>query len=217
MNNNKLPLFCDTCNCLVETNVEFQKSYPHDLTDEVLSDMLEYSEIHGIIYYFSLCPKCHSVFLSKEEFCEVIGEYSSVTSPLIKLYPFDTEMKTDGVPEKVLKSYLDAVKAYKAALIEPSLIMCRKCIEAICYENHASGRNLKERIFFLKEKEIIDTKLYTWAEMLRIVGNDAAHEFDIEFTMEDVRDTVEFTKSFIEYHYILSTRFTQFKARRVIK
>lgn len=92
--------------------------------------------------------------------------------------------------------------------------MCRKVIEGIAQLNDCKEDNLKKSIDKLHTKKIIDNKLKEWANELRLAGNDAAHDINISLKKFDANDIIEFTKSFIEYIYLLETRFQRFKKRR---
>ena len=93
--------------------------------------------------------------------------------------------------------------------------MCRKCLEALCLElNGNSGRNLKQKLRLLHENGQIDRKLYSWAEQLRDIGNDAAHDFKAPIKKDDAKDAFEFLEAILMYTFLLNWRFEDFKARR---
>jgi hypothetical protein len=92
--------------------------------------------------------------------------------------------------------------------------MCRKCIEAFCVELEASGRDLKSRLADLAKKGAIDSKLYQWADQLRVVGNDAAHDLKIVINRDDASDAVDFVEAIMLYAFILTRKFETFLMRR---
>ena len=97
---------------------------------------------------------------------------------------------------------------------EPCVIMCRKCLEAFCVELEASGSDLKSRLADLERKGAIESKLYQWADQLRVVGNDAAHDLNIVIDHDDASDAVDFVEATMLYAFILTRKFQSFLARR---
>jgi len=81
--------------------------------------------------------------------------------------------------------------------------MCRKSLDAICLDLNAKGKNLAERIESLYKTKIIDEKLFNWANELRLIGNDAAHEFDIIIHKNDAKDAIIFLNALLLYIYTL--------------
>jgi hypothetical protein len=66
--------------------------------------------------------------------------------------------------------------------------MCRKYLEALFQELGATKDNLKERLVALRERGHIDQKLLAWADELRLIGNDAAHDLNVVIEQVDARD-----------------------------
>jgi hypothetical protein len=92
--------------------------------------------------------------------------------------------------------------------------MCRKCLEAICQELGATRGNLKERLVALQGRGQIDQKLLAWADELRLIGNDAAHDLNVVIDQVDARDALEFSEAILMYAFSLNRRFQEFKIRR---
>lgn len=61
---------------------------------------------------------------------------------------------------------------------------------------------------------MIDTKLHSWTDSLRLIGNDVAHELDIEIHPQDAKDALEFVEATISYIFILGQKFHDFELRR---
>jgi hypothetical protein len=99
-------------------------------------------------------------------------------------------------------------------IYEPSVIMCRKCVEIICSTLGVHDGSLSRRLRELKVSERIEQRLYERAEQLRMVGNDAAHDVDIELSKEDARDSLDFTEAILLYAFTLDRKFEEFRARR---
>ena len=90
-----------------------------------------------------------------------------------------------------------------------------RTLEGICTDFQASGRTLKNKLEDLNTKGIIEMRLFDWADdVLRTVGNNAAHDVDKVVSREDASDTLEFTKAIMEYLYVLEAAFKRFKERQ---
>ncbi len=63
----------------------------------------------------------------------------------------------------------------------------------------------------------IDQKLMTWADELRLIGNDAAHDLDIVIEKVDAQDALDFVEAILMYAFSLTRKFEEFKNRRALK
>ena len=66
----------------------------------------------------------------------------------------------------------------------------------------------------MKERGIIEPRLFEWADALRIAGNETVHDVTVTVSKEDARDMIEFTNALLEYVFTFQDRFEQFKRRR---
>jgi len=66
----------------------------------------------------------------------------------------------------------------------------------------------------MQRKGIIESRLYEWADALRVVGNEAAHGSTANVSKQDADDLLQFTKALLEYVFTFHDRFLQFKKRR---
>ena len=210
----QLYAYCPTCNVQVELKETGAYNRRRPVDESVAP--FDPSDIPCIVedYVLCCCPKCESPFLFKREWYEIPAEFETVTSEPELLYPSDSRLQHSALPPAIAKSYQNAVRSLEVGLYEPCLIMCRKCLEAICYQHGFSKGNLKSKLNDLKQQGIIDMKLHSWAEGLRLVANDAAHEFNIEIHRDDAKDSVEFIEAMISYVFILGKRFEEFQKRR---
>ena len=132
------------------------------------------------------------------------------------LYPGVPESLDSSVPTAIADSYLEARRAFgQAAAFTGAAILCRRTLEGICKDRGAAGGNLKSKLLDLKTKGIIEPRLHEWAdEVLRGLGNDAAHDVGQTISKDDAQDALEFTKAIIEYLYVFEAAFQRFKGRR---
>lgn len=79
------------------------------------------------------------------------------------------------LPDKVLRSFQEALLCYESGCFVASAMMVRKTLEEVCCDLHFKGKNLQERIEELKSKVTLPVELLNALHDLRLLGNDAAH------------------------------------------
>ena len=90
----------------------------------------------------------------------------------------------------------------------------QETLEGIAEENKITVRNLAAALKEMKEKGIIENRLYEWADTLRISGNEAAHGVNLQVSQQDAKDILEFTQALLEYVFTFQEKFEQFKKRQ---
>ena len=183
---------CKQCEALV--NAEAVCSY--DAKDKVFA----------VTYWFLKCPKCDSPLLVEQG---VFGD--------TRLYPSKDYSLNPSLPEPLRVAYAEAFACFKSKAYTATALMCRKALEGICAEHGAKGRNLVSSLKELKDKGVIENRLYEWADTLRISGNEAAHDVAIRISAEDAKDILEFTNALLEYVFTFRDKFEEFKKRRTTK
>ena len=186
-------LDCGNCGALVEAAVveSYWDSDP--------------SENPANRYTLFRCPKCSRPFLVQTE---EDGYESQVV-----LYP-QTERVNPGLPRPLQVAFSEAQSCFRAKAYTAAAIMCRKALEGICVAHEAKARGLVAQLRELKERGIIEHRLYEWADALRISGNEAAHDVAVTVSHDDARDILEFTNALLEYVFTFRDRFEAFKIRR---
>jgi len=168
-----------------------------------------------IVYRLSRCNRCCSPFLTRQQYLDVGGEFSVPQEEPAALYPvLRTTLAVENLPMSVERTYLAAVASHKAGLYEPCALMCRKCVEAVCRDLQARGGSLLEKLQDLQQGNVIDQRLLLWADELRLIGNEAAHDFDAVIGKEDAGDALDFLEGLLQYIFVLNRRFNEFQKRR---
>jgi len=209
---NSIDIFCPSCNVIVETKIE--GSYVIEVGLNRSVDIMEAADLayNEYVYHLSKCPRCEKPFLTESEYYVIPAEVNDFQGSKL-LYPSDNKFISDKLPLSIQKSYQNAKQSYKVGLYEPAAIMCRKCLEAICIEKGVEKGPLKTKIDKLQENRIIDDKLYQWADNLRIIGNDAAHDINIDISQQDASDAIEFIEALLSYVFVLNQKFDEFQKR----
>jgi hypothetical protein len=179
---------------------------------EVVANYIRLDEEEDITgrYSFLKCPRCSEPFIVLQ-FDEGTGREN--WSEPSRLYP-PTEMGDLAIPYSLRITYDEARACFRAKAYTATAIMCRKTLEGIAGESKINARNLVTALKEMKEKGIIENRLYEWADALRISGNEAAHGVNSQTSREDARDILEFTNALLEYVFTFQEKFEQFKKRK---
>ncbi len=92
--------------------------------------------------------------------------------------------------------------------------MCRRTLEGICAHHNMQGGNLVKKLQQLRADGVIEQRLFEWADSLRMVGNEAAHDVTSTVSKEDARDLLDFTRALVEYIFTFTESFRKFQERR---
>jgi len=69
----------------------------------------------------------------------------------------------------------------------------------------------------MRDQQKIDSKLITWLDGLRMIGNDAAHDLNAQIDKSDALDSLHFVEAVFMYVFSLNARYDEFQSRRVAK
>jgi len=177
----------------------------HRFTYEVKSEGYE-ADVQYLLY---ACPHCQRPFVAIRE-----DGFDGYGQPVV-IFPSDRSQLDGSVPANICASYWEAHTTFQGGAYTAAAIMCRRTLEGICFGFEAQGGNLKNKLIDLKQRGIIESRLYEWADhVLRALGNDAAHDITVTVSRQDADDALEFTKAIIQYLYMFEAAFQRFKERR---
>lgn len=158
------------------------------------------------------CPACSHPFVATRK-DEEVGHEEWAGGAWAVVFPGAT-FDLRGVPEAIARGHHEALMCFRANAYTATAVMCRRTLEAICKNKLTTKRTLAANLKELQENAVIDARLYEWADALRIVGNDAAHNVEEFMSKEDAKDGLDFTRAIVEYIYTFTDAFEKFKARR---
>ena len=92
--------------------------------------------------------------------------------------------------------------------------MVRRTIEGFCIDRGTNHRVLHRALQELVQRDVIDARLLEWADGLRVLGNVGAHFTEQAVTKQDASDALDLIEAMLDYVYVFSAKFEQFKARR---
>lgn len=133
---------------------------------------------------------------------------------LVRVYPKPTRPLGRNVPEPVQTSLREADKCLQIGAHTAAAAMAGRALEAVCRHYSTKDTYLGAGIKELRDKGIIDARLYEWSEELRDQRNIAAHATETNISAQDAEDIVAFTYAIVEYVFMLTKKFEEFKKRK---
>lgn len=159
------------------------------------------------------CPVCNNALLGGSELIQV-GPKKHEWSSLNRLWPKQESHVDWDIPAIARNSLIEARICYKAKSYSASVVMSGRTLEGVCKHHSAKNKNLAVGLKELKEKGIIDDRLFKWGEELRRHRNIGAHASDEKITKEDAKDLLDFVSAICEYVFVLTEKFNKFMERK---
>lgn len=167
-------------------------------------------------YVLLRCRRCEEPLLVKQDNIGNMAEGDIWGSPL-RLYPLLELRVNPKAPQPIRNALEEAFACYRVRAYTATAIMCRKTIEGICHEHGIKVNNLAKSLKEMRDREIIDERLYDWSNALRLAGNEAAHDVKVEISSEDARDILDFSNAILDYLFSYRDQFEKFKQRRAAR
>lgn len=130
-------------------------------------------------------------------------------------FPIETYNGTN-VPEKVNDAFSSALKVHYVDNVI-CLIALRRTLEIICKDNGANGKTLEKKILDLTQKCVFPKVINEASDILRILGNEAAHGDDVNYDERIMQEMINFTQIIIEYVYVIPFRINHIKSKLISK
>lgn len=184
------------------------------VTSDVLHQMNKFYDEIGEPFQFSFvkCQVCGDPMVLMQDwyYDDNGGDFGSA----VRVWPSPNRALSWDIPEGVRSAIKEAEVCFKARAYTASLIMCRRALEQLCVDKKIKKKSLFKMIESLREKGIIDGKLFQWSDVLRDKGNLAAHGSDFKPKKEDVSDLLDFTIAICDYVYVLEEKYQKFLERQ---
>jgi hypothetical protein len=143
----------------------------------------------------------------------LVREFDYLNEPPEVIYP-SAPQASPSIPKPIREAIGEAQACFRAKAYTATAIMCRKTLEGLCAVHNVKAKGLLSALRELKEKGVIEQRLFEWADALRISGNEAAHDVNVSVAADDARDLLEFSSALLEYVFTFRDRFEAFKSRR---
>ena len=194
----------------------------------------------GYRLYVGSCPRC-GLLLAGEATQVGFGGFDSDQdewSDVVRVYPKPARtFSSSRIPRVVRDSLIEADRSLQANANIAACVMLGRALEAVCRDilepaiaappippepppaAPAAAPPKKKKLMLaegirkLKEKKVIDERLYDWSQQLHAFRNLAAHPEDVSISRNDTEDLQTFVYAIVEYIYDLTDRYNEFKSR----
>jgi len=136
---------------------------------------------------------------------------------LTRVWPGPIRQLSSAVPKKLRDVHDEARRCFEAKAYTAAVVMVGRTLEGVCALNNIKGRSLVESLRSLKSAGLIDDRLHEWTTELRVLRNQGAHFTGTLVNHEDARDALALSEALLDYMYVLTERFNEFKERRAKK
>lgn len=157
---------------------------------------------HYDLWWIGICNCCKNPVLVHNE-----GE---------TIYPHPLPPSPDKrIPQAIRKDLKEAKVCFSVSAYRACAVMARRALQAACLDKGALGKRLIDQINDLASKGIITKDLKEWADVVRWVGNDAAHPTAEEVTQNDADDVLKLAEQFLHVLYVAPAIAKEQKAKRI--
>jgi hypothetical protein len=163
------------------------------------------------IYRFivATCGICYQVmFLRQPETENVYSRDAEV------LWPALERRLNIAIPEELRWENEEARKCFKAASYTATVVMVRRTLEGVCADQGITQKPLVRALKEMRDRGLIEGRLFEWVEGLRVVGNEGAHFTGNRVSREDASDALALSEAILDYLYVFTAQFEDFKKRR---
>lgn len=152
--------------------------------------------------------------------CFVYVVYGTVDSRLKVIATFPPEridFDSSNIPPAILNAFEEAITCHANQCYIAAAIMIRKTLEELCNDKNITGNNLRQKITALGSSVILPSDLLLGVDVLRLLGNDAAHVESQEFNKvgrDEIEIAIEFTKELLKSVYQYTNLLNRLNALR---
>ena len=198
---------CGNCDAIVKADVL--------ATHEV--NYFEYgmgTELPDYRVSLAVCPACDEPVVAREAWAGEGDHGESLWNKATRAWPRPERETNAMIPDIVRVSLEEAQCCHRAAAHTACAVMCGRALEGVCIHFGTKDRNLAKALLELRERNIIDERLFSWGDELRKHRNVAAHATEDRTSRDDATDLLEFLIAICEYVFVLTPRFESFMLRK---
>lgn len=157
------------------------------------------------------CPRGHPLLVVQNDFGST---FRFNDDDPFRMYPPQERLLSREIPHELREAHDEARKSFQAKAYKAAVVMCGRTLEGTCQNQGIKERGLHQSLAKMKDLELIDGRLWEWAQLLKTIRNAAAHFNDEPLTRQDAEDCITFNEALLDYLYVLTKRFNAMKKRR---
>lgn len=182
----------------------------------------EAGEPYGHRVLLGVCPSCDSTLVgeSTQVGFEEYNSYEDQWSYVTRVFPKPPKtFSSSSIPATVTTSLDEANRCLQAGANIATCAMLGRALEALCRnvldpdQKSTKPIMLGQGLKKLKDKGIIEERLFAWGTGIQVFRNDAAHPDPASILREDAEDAQKFVYAIVEYVYDLAELYEDFKRR----
>lgn len=164
----------------------------------------------GVQSLYSLleCNSCGGPLLVAQE------DYGDGWDEPFRLWPLPARILSQTIPESLRRELSEARACFDSKAYTAAVVMVRRTLEGVCAENQVTKKPLYKALQEMASQGLLDGRLLTWADGLRVLGNEGAHYTGLLVSREDAKDALAFAEAVLDYLYVLTAQFDEFQQRR---
>ncbi len=144
---------------------------------------------YGSTWWIGVCNYCNAPVL--------------VQNAAVTVYPHPLPQPTDpNVPEEIRADLDEAKMCFAVSAWRAAAVMARRAMQSAAIEKGATKKQLVEQVAELAAQGKITQDLKEWADVVRWVGNDAAHPGGQPVTREDAEEVLKLAEQFVHVLYV---------------
>jgi hypothetical protein len=198
---------CPYCNWTHEfTLIFFQPKYATYVPGFLISNEHNPSDIYNTVWVCKWCYKNVTIELqafNKHDKMFDFRYFRPEYFRIIDFYPKNVDLDVpDYLPETIELIYREGLICYNNRTFNACEIMMRKTLDIATKQLGGTNKFLYNRINELAANNIITKDLADWAHVIRMIGNDGAHE-EVFASEHETIQAVKFTELFLVYTFQL--------------
>lgn len=156
-----------------------------------------------LFYWLGKCHNCHNIMLVINQ-----GE---------KIYPTALPSPSDErIPEDIRNDLDEAKMCFSVDCYRASIVISRRALQACCIDKGADKKDgLITQIDYLSNEGIITKDMKDWADIIRWIGNDAAHINANEVSQEDAKEILNLAEQIFHIIYVAPAIAKERQAKRI--
>jgi Domain of unknown function (DUF4145) len=163
-------------------------------------------------YVFAECEICRQTLAIRRRIDESTPGHRKGVFEI--LWPVLERNLSDSVPESLRQEHYEARACFNAKSYTATVVMVRRTLEGVCADHGITRKPLYAALDEMKSNGLIEGRLLEWAQGLRVLGNDAAHFTGRPVSSQDAKDALSLAEALMDYMYVFTAQFEQFRARR---
>ena len=164
-------------------------------------------------YVVVACKICYEYMLISHPKDETAAKYNFKRINKM-LWPVSVREFSSTIPESLRLEHKEARACFNNAAYTATVVMVRRTLEGVCSENGVKKAPLISALKEMQNQGLIEGRLLEWAQELRVLGNEGAHFTGRRVSREDAQDALALAEALLDYLYVFSAQFAEFKRRR---